>query len=96
MHPYNYLHPRHSVLQHNPFSLFEFLPPWMSDGIIETGDPEESSTWTVLVDAKVDEFLYQTKAVILNLHGSFYFLHNIITVPPTLASSQQEVTLGDG
>ena len=68
----------------------------MPDGIIETGDPEESPPWTVLVDAKVDEFLYQTKAVILNLQGSFYFLQGIVTVPPTLVSSQREVTLGDG
>jgi hypothetical protein len=60
---------------------------------METGDPEESPTWAVLPGAKVDEVLYQTKAIILNLHGSFYFLHDIITVPPTLASSQREVTL---
>lgn len=64
---------------------------------METEYAEESPTWAVLPGAKVDEFLYQTKAVILNLHGSFYFyflfLHDIVTMPPTLASSQREVTL---
>lgn len=35
-------------------------PPWMPNGIVEMGDPEETPAWIVLPSGKFNAFLYQT------------------------------------